>query len=344
MEFSAKQIAGFLGGEIDGNPDVTVNNLSKIEEGTPGTLSFLSNPKYNPYLYSTNASLVIINKSMVLEKPVKETCTLIKVDDAYTSFAKLMSMFQGKQEVKVGIEQPSFIHEKASYGENLYLGAFAYICENVKIGKNVKIHPNVYVGKGCTIGDDTVLMPGVKVYHDCVIGNRCTIHSNTVIGADGFGFAPGADHYTKIPQIGNVILEDDVDIGSCTCIDRATMGSTIIRKGAKLDNLIQIAHNVEIGEHTVVAGQTGIAGSTKVGKNCMFGAQVGIAGHLKIADGTKVGGQSGINGTVKTENALLQGSPAISLSEFQRSSVIFKNLPKLADKVHQIEKKLNEKN
>jgi UDP-3-O-[3-hydroxymyristoyl] glucosamine N-acyltransferase len=340
MEFSAQQIAGLLGGEIDGNPDVKVSNLSKIEEGKPGTLSFLSNPKYNNFIYTTDASLVIVNRSLVLERPVKASCTLIKVDDAYTSFAKLMQMFQGKKEVKQGIEQPAFIHESATYGEGFYLGAFAYVSEKVKIGKNVKIHPQVFIGPGVSIGDGTELFPGVKIYYGCIIGKNVTIHSNTVVGADGFGFAPGAEVYTKIPQIGNVVIEDDVEIGSCTCLDRATMGSTVIRKGAKLDNLIQIAHNVEVGEHTVIAGQTGIAGSTKIGKNCMFGAQVGIAGHLKIADGTKVGGQSGINSNIEEENTLRQGSPALPLLDFQRSAVLFKNLPKLADKLNQLEKKI----
>lgn len=343
MEFSAQQIAGFLDGEVVGDPHVKVRNFSKIEEGKPGTLSFLANPKYNPYLYTTDASIVIINKSLELEKEVKPNVTLIRVEDAYTCFAKLMQMAAGAKPIKKGIEQPSFIHPGSTYGEGLYLGAFAYVSAGVTIGKNVKIHPNVWIGEGVSIGDDTELMPGVRIYHSCVIGNRVMIHANTVVGADGFGFAPGAEVYTKVPQIGNVVIEDDVEIGSCTCIDRATLGSTIIRKGAKLDNLIQIAHNVEIGENTVIAGQTGIAGSTKIGKNCMFGAQVGVAGHLKIADGVKAGGQSGINGNIKEENTLLQGSPAILLGEFQRSSVLFRKLPQLAKQVNELEKKIQHK-
>lgn len=340
MEFTAAQIADFLGGEVVGNRATIVSNLSKIEDGKNGTLSFLSNPKYNPFLYTTNSSIVIVNSSLVLEKAVQETCTLIRVEDAYTAFAKLMQMFQGQKAVKIGEELNSFLHDSVIYGEGLYLASFAYISEKVKLGKNVKIHSGVYIGSGCTIGDDTEIFSGVKIYHGAVIGNRCTIHSNTVIGADGFGFAPGAETYTKIPQIGNVILMDDVEIGSNSCIDRATMGSTIIGKGVKLDNLIQIAHNVEIGDNTVIAGQTGIAGSTKIGKNCMIGAQVGVAGHLKIADGTKVGGQSGINCNILDENTIWQGSPAIPISDFQRSAVIIRGLPKLVNRVYDLEKKL----
>lgn len=343
MEFSAEQIAGLLGGTIEGDPKVTVNNLSKIEEGKPKTLSFLANAQYTPYIYETDASIVIVNRSLALEKPVKETCTLIRVDDAYGSFAKLLELYNQLKGEKKGIEQPSFIHASAEIGENCYVGAFAYIGENVKIGNNVKIYPQVYVGDNVTIGDNTTLFAGVKIYHDCVIGSHCTIHASSVIGSDGFGFAPNnGDVYNKVPQIGNVVIEDQVEIGSNTSIDRATLGSTIIRKGVKLDNLIQIAHNVEIGENTVIAGQTGIAGSAKIGKNCMIAAQVGIVGHLKIADGVKIAGQSGIGSAIEKEGEIVQGSPAFNIGEYKRSYVLFRSLPKLNDKLRELEKKINE--
>lgn len=343
MEFSAEQIAGLLGGTIEGDAKVTVNNLSKIEEGKFGTLSFLANPQYTNYIYTTDASIVVVNKTFVLEKPVKETCTLVRVEDAYGSFAKLLEMYTQLKGDKKGIEQPSFIHPTAKIGKDCYIGAFAYVGENVVVGDNTKLYPQTYIGDGVTIGNNTILFAGVKVYHECVIGNNCTIHASAVIGSDGFGFAPNnGDVYNKVPQIGNVVIEDYVEIGSNTSIDRATLGSTILRKGVKLDNLVQIAHNAEIGENTVIAGQTGIAGSTKVGKNCMIGAQVGVAGHLKIADEVKIAGQSGIASSFEKVGEIIQGSPAFSIGDYKRSYVLFRSLPKLNDKIRDLEKKVND--
>jgi UDP-3-O-[3-hydroxymyristoyl] glucosamine N-acyltransferase len=345
MEFSAKQIAQIIDGIVEGDENILVSNLSKIEEGTIGTLSFLANPAYTNYIYSTNASIVIVNKSFVLENPVKSSCTLIRVENAYESFAKLLELYNQINTEKEGVEQPSFVSSNAMIGENCYVGAFAYIGQNVSIGNHVKIYPHVYIGDNCKIGNNTTLFSGVKIYHDCVIGNNCTIHASTVVGSDGFGFAPNNEGhvFTKVPQIGNVIIEDDVEIGSNSSIDRATLGSTILRKGVKLDNLVQIAHNVEIGENTVIAGLSGIAGSTKVGKNCMIGAQVGVAGHLRIANGVKIAGQSGIGSSIDKEGEILQGSPAFNIGEFKRSYVLFRGLPKLSDKVSDLTKKINPK-
>ncbi len=343
MEFSAQQIAQLLNGRVEGDENITVNNLSKIEEGKPNTLSFLSNPIYNPYIYTTDASIVIVNNSLVLDKPVKSTCTLIRVENAYESFAKLLALYSQMKGNKVGIEQPSFISPNAKLGSDCYVGAFAYIGQNVKIGNSVKIYPNVYIGDNSEIGDNTSLFAGVKIYHECKIGANCTVHSNTVIGSDGFGFAPNTqgETFTKVPQIGNVVIEDHVEIGSNSSIDRATMGSTILRKGVKLDNLVQIAHNVEVGENTVIAGLSGVAGSTKVGKNCMIAAQVGIVGHIKIADGVKIAGQSGVGGSIEKEGEIVQGSPSFSIGDYKRSYVLFRSLPKLNDKINELTKKLN---
>ena len=345
MEFSAQQIATLLNGEIEGDENSVVTNLSKIEEGAPKTLSFLSNPAYTNYIYTTNASIVIVNKTLVLDKPVKKTCTLIRVENSYESFAKLLELYTQIKGNKTGIEQPSFISESATLGTDCYIGAFAYLGQNVKIGNNVKIYPHVYLGDDVSIGDNTTLFSGVKIYHECVIGSNCTIHASTVIGSDGFGFAPNTEGQTfaKVPQIGNVVIEDNVEIGSNASIDRATLGSTILRKGVKLDNLVQIAHNAEVGENTVIAGLSGVAGSSKVGKNCMIGAQVGIAGHLKIADGVKIAGQSGIGSNIEKEGEIVQGSPAFSIGDYKRSYVLFRSLPKLNDKISDLTKKLNSK-
>lgn len=341
MEFSALQIAGLLEGEVVGDENAKVNNLSKIEEGQPKTLSFLANPQYTPYIYTTDATIVIVNKSLKLEKPVKPTCTLIKVENAYESFAKLLEIYNQFISNKSGVEQPSHISKTAIVGKDCYVGAFAYIGENVKIGNNVKIYPQCYVGDNTSIGDNTVLHPGVKVYYGCVIGKDCTIHASSVIGSDGFGFAPNSENnYKKVPQIGNVIIEDHVEIGSNTSIDRATLGSTIIRKGVKLDNLIQIAHNVEIGENTVMAGGAFIAGSTKIGKNVMIGGQAGVIGHLKVADGVKIAGQSGVAHNVEKEGEILQGSPAFGIGEYKRAYVLFRGLSKLNDRIRTLELKL----
>lgn len=328
MEFKAEDIAKFLNGEVVGNPQVTVNNVSKIEEGKAGTLAFLANPKYESYIYESEASVILVNSDFYPKREVK--ATLIKVADAYQAFASLLTMYeQARANLRMGIEQPSFVHESAVTGEKIYVGAFAYISRNVRLGNRVKIYPQVFVGENVVIGDDTILYPGVKIYNDCKIGSRCIVHAGAVIGADGFGFAPQDDgSYRKIPQIGNVILEDDVEVGANTTIDCSTMGSTIIRKGVKLDNLIQIAHNCEVGENTVIAAQAGIAGSSKVGKNCRLGGQVGIAGHLTIRDNVQIGAQAGIMKDVQNGEILL-GSPAVDLKQSMRISAILKNLPQL---------------
>ncbi|MBL7885036.1 MAG: UDP-3-O-(3-hydroxymyristoyl)glucosamine N-acyltransferase [Bacteroidia bacterium] len=345
MEFTAKQIASLLNGTIEGDENSKVSGLSKIEEGKNGSLSFLSNPLYTPYIYTTDASIVIVKKDLVLENPVKSTCTLIRVEDPYSCFAKLLEMYQDMKQNKTGIEQPCFISSSAKHGENCYIGAFAYIGENVTIGNNVKIYPHSFIGDNVIIGNNTTIYSGVKIYYDCVIGNDCTIHASTVIGSDGFGFAPNSENnYKKVPQIGNVVIEDHVEIGSNTSIDRATMGSTIIRKGAKLDNLIQIAHNVEIGENTVLAGGAFVAGSAKVGKNVMMGGQAGIVGHIKIADGVKIAGQSGVASTIDKEGLIVQGSPAFAVGDYQRSYVLFRGLQKLNDRIRELEKEIKKVN
>jgi UDP-3-O-[3-hydroxymyristoyl] glucosamine N-acyltransferase len=343
MEFSAQQIAQLLSGTVEGDENVTVSNVSKIEEGRTGTLSFLANPVYTHFIYTTDASIVIVNRTLNLDKPVKPGCTLIRVDNAYESFAKLLNIYAQIKGNKVGIEQPCFISPNAVTGNDIYIGAFAYIGQNVKLGNNVKIYPHVFVGDNSVIGDNTILFSGVKVYHECRIGMNCIVHANTVIGSDGFGFAPNNEGHTfvKVPQIGNVVIEDNVEIGSNTSIDRATLGSTTIHSGVKLDNLVQIAHNVVVGENTVIAGLSGVAGSSKVGKNCMIGAQVGIAGHLKIADGVKIAGQSGIGSSIEKEGEIVQGSPAFSIGEFKRSYVLFRGLPKMNTKLNELTKKLN---
>ena len=336
MEFKAGMIAGFLHGTVDGDPDVTVSTFAKIEEGHTGALSFLANPRYEKYLYETESSIVIINRTLKLERPVK--CVLIRVDDAYQSFASLLEMYASSQQEKTGREEPVFVANSAKLGENNFTGAFTYIAENVKTGNSTKIHQQVYIGENVTIGDNTVIYPGVKIYRDCRIGSFCVIHSGAVIGADGFGFAPQADtDFKKVPQIGNVIIEDRVEIGANTCIDRATMGSTIIRRGVKIDNLIQIAHNVEIGENTVIAAQTGISGSCKLGKNCMIAGQVGLAGHLTVADGVKIGAQSGLNSSIKKPDSTVMGTPSMDYPDWLRSYVIVRRLPDLKKKVDEIE-------
>ncbi len=338
MKFTAEQIAGILEGEVVGNPMAEVFRLSKIEEGTEGSLTFLSNPKYLNYIYSTKASVTIVNETFVSESPL--TTTLIKVQDAYAAFSKLLEFYNQVKLNKSGIEQPSFLSESVKYGDNLYLGSFSYVGQNVVLGENVKIYPNCFVGDNVVIGDNVILFAGAKIYSETVIGNNCTIHSGAIIGADGFGFAPNPDGtYTKIPQIGNVIIEDNVDIGSCTTIDRATMGSTIIRKGVKLDNQIHIAHNVEIGENTVIAAQTGVAGSTKIGKSGMIGGQVGISGHLTIGNNVRIQAQSGVGRNIK-DDEILQGSPTFGYNDFSKSYVHFKNLPKIVAEIEELKKQI----
>ncbi len=339
MEFTAEQIAGILEGTVVGDPNTQVSKLAKIEEGTEGSLTFLANPKYKPYIYTTKASITIVNSDFEPEETLDTT--LIKVNDAYGAFTKLLEYYNQIKLNKSGIEQPSFISNSAKLGDNVYVGAFTYIGDNVSLGDNVKIFPNSYIGDNVVIGDNTVVFSGGKIYSDCVIGMHCVINSGAIIGADGFGFKPNENgEYSKVPQIGNVIIEDFVDIGAGTTIDRATLGSTIIRKGVKLDNQIQIAHNVEIGRNTVIAAQAGIAGSTKIGENCQIGGQVGIVGHITIGNNVKIQAQSGIGRHVK-DNEVLQGSPALAYGDYNKSYVYFKNLPKIIKNISEIEKKVD---
>lgn len=341
MRFTAQIIADFLKGEVEGNNNVEVTKISKIEEGEEGTLCFLANPKYESYIYTTNASIVLVSKNLKLQKQVKPT--LIRVDDPYISFASLIELYQKAKPELLGIDQFSSIHETAKIGNNIYIGTFSVISRNAVIGNNVKIYPQVFIGENVTIDDNTIVHPGVRIYHDSKIGKNCIIHSGVVIGSDGFGFAPQTDlEHKKIIHIGNVVIEDFVEIGANTAIDRATMGSTIIRKGAKLDNLIQIAHNCEIGERTFIAGQTGVSGSTKIGKNCLIGGQVGFAGHIFIADGVKIGAQAGIQASIKEKDTIVQGTPAIDIMNFQKSSIVFKNLPELRKEIYDLKREIAE--
>lgn len=341
MKFTAAQIAEILDGEVIGNPNVEVYKLSKIEEGTEGSLTFLANPKYVNFIYTTKASVTIVNTTFEPESDI--TTTLIKVEDAYSSFSKILEYYNQVKLMKSGIEQPTVISENVKYGENLYLGSFSYLGQNVVIGDNVKIYPNTFIGDNVTIGDNTVLFAGVRIYSESVIGANCTIHSGAIIGSDGFGFAPNPDGtYSKIPQIGNVILQDDVEVGSCTTIDRATMGSTLIKKGVKLDNQIQIGHNVEIGENTVIAAQVGVSGSTKIGYNCIIGGQAGIAGHITIGNNVRIQGQSGVNKDVK-DGEVLQGYPAMKFKDYFKSYIHFKNLPKIVSEIEELKNKVNTK-
>jgi UDP-3-O-[3-hydroxymyristoyl] glucosamine N-acyltransferase len=339
MEFSAKQIAELIDGVVVGNPDAKVNNVSKIEEGQPGTISFLSNPKYTKYIYETKASIVLVNKSFEPEQEV--SATMVKVDDAYVAVAKLMQMYVDSMPRKTGIEQPSFIAESASVGEFSYVGAFAYVGENVKIGDNVSIYPNTYIGDNVTIGDNTILYAGVKIYQGCKVGANCILHSGVVVGSDGFGFAPGENgEYTKIPQVGNVVIEDNCEFGANTTVDRSTMGSTIIHKGVKLDNLVQIAHNVEVGDNTVIAAISGVAGSSKIGKNCMFGGHVGIAGHLTVTDGVKLGGFTGVSKNISKEDQFLRGIPAMDGRIYGKLHAHFKQLPDLVNQIKELKEEI----
>lgn len=342
MEFSAAQIAALLQGELVGNADLKINNIARIEDGAPGCISFLANPKYEPYIYTTRSSVVLV--SQTFEPKQEIPATMIKVKDPYLAFTALLEEYNRLTSVvKSGIEQPSFIGEGSTTGDNLYLGAFAYVGKNCRIGNNVKIYPQVYLGDNVQVGDNTVLFPGVKVYQGCTIGSNCNIAAGAVIGSDGFGFAPQADGtYKNIPQLGNVVIEDHVDIGANTTIDRATMGSTIIRRGVKLDNLIQIAHNVEVGANTVMASQAGVSGSTKIGENCVIGGQVGIVGHIKLANKTSVGAQSGVSKAVKEEGSILFGSPAIEYGNQMKSIVAYKKLPDLVRQIQELERTVNE--
>ena len=337
MQFSAQQISALINGQIEGNASATVSGFAKIEEAQTTDLAFLANPKYEEYLYTTSAGIIIIGEALQLKKAVNST--LIRVKDAYSSFAQLMQFYQQmKEKSMTGIQEPVYIHPSASIGKDVFIGAFAYIGENAVIGDGAKVYPHVYIGNNASVGQHTTLHPGVKIYHDCRIGMHVTVHAGTVVGSDGFGFAPQQNGtYNKVPQLGNVVVEDHVEIGANTCIDRATMGSTIIRKGTKLDNLLQIAHNVEVGENSVIAAQTGVSGSTKIGKNVMIAGQVGVAGHINVADGTKVGGQSGLTKSILAENTAVDGTPAIDYKESLRAKTVFKRLPALEKKIKELE-------
>jgi UDP-3-O-[3-hydroxymyristoyl] glucosamine N-acyltransferase len=342
MEFTVKDVAVFLDGVVEGDGSIKVSNISKIDQGVPGTLSFLSNPAYSKYIYNTLASAVIVNKDFQPEGPIN--CTLIRVENSYASLARLLNLYEQSKPVKRGIEQPSYISSTAKTGENLYVGAFAYISDKVVIGNNVRIYPQVYIGDNVVVGENTILYSGAKIYADCRIGANCIIHSGAIVGSDGFGFAPTADGtFSKIAQIGNVIIEDFVEIGANTTIDCATMGSTVIRKGVKLDNLIQIAHNVEVGENTVMAAQAGISGSVKIGRNCMIGGQVGIAGHITIGNEVKLGAQSGVMASIPDKSIMI-GSPVMDQRTFMKSSAIFKNLSQLRYDVMQLQRMAKQQN
>jgi UDP-3-O-[3-hydroxymyristoyl] glucosamine N-acyltransferase len=339
MEFTAKQIAELLHGEVDGNPNAIVSTIAKIEEGQAKSLSFLANPKYTEYIYTTKSAIVIVNNDFMPDKPVP---TLIRVSDAYTAFARLLELFQEMEDGKNGVAELAYVSDDAKLGKDVYVGEFAYIGPKVEIGDQVKIYPQVFLGENCIVGHGTILFAGTKVYPGTIIGANCIIHAGAVIGSDGFGFAPQSDNqYKKVPQTGHVEIEDHVEIGANTTIDRATLGKTIIRKGVKLDNLVQIAHNVEIGENTVIAAQTGISGSTRVGRNCMFGGQVGLAGHLQIADGVKLNAQSGVPSSIKHEDQAFMGTPIMPMKDFMRSFIHFKQLDKLSKRLQELEQKVN---
>lgn len=338
MVFTARQIADYLGGTIEGDENVEVSQFSKIEEGKEGSLSFLANLQYKKFIYETKSSIVLINNDLILDSKVHTT--LIRVENAYQSLAKLLQLYDSMKPQKTGIDSGAFISASATVEDECYIGTFAYIGDNSTIGQASKIYPQVYIGNNVQIGKNVTLFPGVKIYDDCIIGDACTIHSGAVIGSDGFGFAPNSENeYSKVPQIGKVILEDHVEIGANTTVDRATMGATVIKRGVKLDNLIQIAHNVEVANNTVIAAQTGIAGSTKVGKNCMIGGQVGINGHISIADGVRVAAQSGISSDIK-EAKTVQGAPAFDYGPYQKSYVMFKKLPEIYKQINSLQREI----
>lgn len=341
MEFTALQIAEALNGTVDGNPEVIISNLSKIEQGEPGTMTFLANPHYTPFIYTTRASVVVVNNDFQPTQPLAPT--LIRVENAYQAFTTLLEMFSAMQPVKKGISGSAFIHPSAKIGKDVYIGEFVSVGEKAVIGDKAIIYPHVFLGDNVAVGAETTLHAGVKIYHDCSIGKECTIHAGVVIGADGFGFAPQEDNvYRKVIQAGNVVVEDRVEIGSNTTIDRATLGSTIIHRGVKLDNLIQIAHNVEIGENTVMAAQSGVAGSTKIGKNCMIGGQVGIVGHLIIADNVKIGAQSGVEKSITTDGAMFWGSPAMEAGKAMKMIVHTRKLDEMFKRINALEKLIKE--
>lgn len=340
MDFSAQQIASFVQGEIVGDANVTVNTFAKIEEGKPGSITFLSNPKYEHYIYDTEASIVLVNRDFIPEKPIK--ATLIKVDNAYETLAKLMTLYEQSKTQNKGIASTAIIAKSAKIGKDVYIGAYVVIDDDVVIGDNTQIYPHTYVGKNASVGEGSLIYSGVNIYHDCQIGNHVTLHSGVVIGADGFGFAPTPEGYNKIPQIGNVIIEDNVEIGANTCIDRSTMGQTVIHKGVKLDNLIQVAHNCEIGENTVMSAQVGLAGSTKIGSWCMVGGQAGFSGHIHVADKTFVGAQCGVIKDTKGRGESLIGSPAMDPKIFFKAKAIYAKLPDMYRQIAQLQRELDQ--
>lgn len=342
MVFTAQQIASFVGGEVEGNPNASVTTFAKIEEGVPGALSFLANPQYEQYIYNTKSSVVLVNKDFQLKSAVETT--LVRVDNAYESVAKLLTLYESMKQKKTGVSDKAYISPTAKIGEDCYVAPFAYIGDNVVVGNGTTVHPNAVICDNASVGEDCIIYPNVTIYHDCKIGNRVILHAGAVIGADGFGFAPTANGYDKIPQIGIVTIEDDVEIGANTCVDRSTMGTTIIRKGVKLDNLVQIAHNVDVGSHTVMSAQVGVAGSCKVGEWCMLGGQVGVAGHITVGDRTYAGAQSGIPGgrMIKNGNCTVMGYPAIEQKNFARSAAVYKNLPELVAQVNELKKEIEE--
>ena len=339
MEFSAQQIAELLGGTVEGNPSAAVSTFAKIEEGQPGAISFLANPKYAHYLYDTESSIVLIGRDFVLERPVKTT--LVRVANAYEAIARLLTIYESMTQKRSGVHPLAFVSETATVADDVYVGAFAYVGDGATVGAGTQIYPHAVVEERATIGEDCILYPNVSIYHDCKVGNRCILHSGAVIGADGFGFAPSADGYEKIPQIGIVTIEDDVEIGANACVDRSTMGSTFIRRGVKLDNLVQIGHNCDVGSHTVMSAQTGVAGSTKVGEWCMFGGQVGIAGHIQVADRTSLGAQSGLLSNKKAGMQMM-GSPAIEAKQWMKMQAIMKRLPDMYDELKRLRKEIDE--
>ena len=342
MVFTAQQIASFVGGEVEGNPNASVTTFAKIEEGVPGALSFLANPQYEQYIYNTKSSVVLVNKDFQLKSTVETT--LVRVDNAYESVAKLLTLYESMKQKKTGVSDKAYISPSAKIGEDCYVAPFAYIGDNVVVGNGTTIHPNAVICDNASVGEDCIIYPNVTIYHDCKVGNRVILHAGAVIGADGFGFAPTANGYDKIPQIGIVTIEDDVEIGANTCVDRSTMGTTIIRKGVKLDNLVQIAHNVDVGSHTVMSAQVGVAGSCKIGEWCMLGGQVGVAGHITVGDRTYAGAQSGIPGgrMIKNGNCTVMGYPAIEQKNFARSAAVYKNLPELVAQVNELKREIEE--
>ena len=342
MVFTAQQIASFVGGEVEGNPNASVTTFAKIEEGVPGALSFLANPQYEQYIYNTKSSVVLVNKDFQLKSTVETT--LVRVDNAYESVAKLLTLYESMKQKKPGVSDKAYISPTAKIGEDCYVAPFAYIGDNVVVGNGTTVHPNAVICDNASVGEDCIIYPNVTIYHDCKIGNRVILHAGAVIGADGFGFAPTANGYDKIPQIGIVTIEDDVEIGANTCVDRSTMGTTIVRKGVKLDNLVQIAHNVDVGSHTVMSAQVGVAGSCKIGEWCLLGGQVGVAGHITVGDRTYAGAQSGIPGgrMIKNGNCTVMGYPAIEQKNFARSAAVYKNLPELAAQINELKREIEE--